>query len=373
VNGELSDTTTFNWPVILRRNGEMKRLIAIGKRYTLCILILLIMLSSTACAKNDAVKNFNTLGSDISKLQTDLSNKIADSETLLNSTNGKDLADPSLLDQLRNEIGSAKNMTVAIPAIASDTAAIKQQIQDLTNKKSELQNQLDSLTSAVSAVQQSRQTLNDQIAAAKEAKIQEAITPKDAHSIIATDGNGNKEKITIHIGKWLKGSDTQLLDKAWKIVGGTGSMPLTGTTYGGTTFTPDDAALVFGTVSIENLTPNFDAKNFAYGNTDVDLNPYLHLSDPYWDGNSICPVYAVQCSNKIITGYQEIGHYDSLITADMTSNRWGPAPFVIGVDAVFAPNYPNGLPLNDCVFTLTSHLGGVEVEGDTKFKIGESW
>jgi hypothetical protein len=310
------------------------------------------VVSLSSCAKNDAVKNFNVLAGDIKQLQDNISNKTTEAETLLDGTNAKDLADPKLLDQLRSEINSAKNLSVNVPDIASDTDAIKQQNQVLTRKKSELQKQSESLDIAVSEIKESKQKLIDQIAAEKEAKIIDAITPKDTHSIIATDDNGNKEKITITIGKWIKGSDTALLDKAWKIVGGTGSMPLTGA------FHTENGAYAFGTVSIENMTPNFSAKSFDGGKS------WVYLGNGYEQ--------AVQARQYLSGVSCDTEDNNPLVEADMTSNKWGPAPFVTGLLNVFTPKYPEGNPdLTDNTFYLSSNV--TWADDKVEVKIGKTW
>jgi septal ring factor EnvC (AmiA/AmiB activator) len=125
----------------------------------------------SGCAKDEAVKNFNALASDIKQLQNDISTKISDSQTLLSVTNTKDLDDPTLVDQLKSQIDSANSVSVAVPPIASDTAAINQQIQGLTTIKNNLQKQSDSLDSTVFAINASKQKL-----------LEAAITPKDTHN-----------------------------------------------------------------------------------------------------------------------------------------------------------------------------------------------
>lgn len=363
----------------------MKRLSTIGKMCVLCILCLVMVLGLTSCAKDEATKDFNILTGDISQLQDNFSKKIVESETLLSETKAENLADPNLLGQLQSEIDTAKNFSASVPNIASDIDAIKQQIQDMTTTKTELQKQFDSLDSAVSAIKESKKKLIAQIDGEKKAKLQEAITPKDTYSITATDANGNKEKITIKIGKWIKGSETELLDKAWGIVGRSGSMPLTGS-YGGDrtrpggTFHPKDAAYVFGTVSIENMTPDFSAKNFYNGQSLVYLTPKVHFESKNMYIGDLVPLESLGFGN-VVQGRQYSSESscdlvsdgsNPLVLADMTSNTWGPCAFVIGVEDVFTPNYPEGNPkLNDVYFILSSvALSG---EGDTKFNIEKSW
>ena len=339
-----------------------------------------------------AVNGFNDLVSEINLLQTNISTKAENNKTLLYITKKTDLADPSLLDQSQREIDSAKKVTVDIPHIATDTTTIDQQIKGLTAKVSDLQKQSDALDSALAAIYASKQKLADQIAAAKEAKLTEAITPKDTHVITATDMNGNKETITIKIGKWIKGSETATLDKAWKIVGGTDSMPLTNSysdpsnyVGGNGPFHPESAAYVFGTVTIQNSTPSFSAKNFDNGDSYVSLFPtYLSPSEKL---EKKCP----SCSVTNGQGLKTVGlgqgvvcrQYSSgascdigvLARADMKQNTWGPLPFIIGIDTVFSPNFPDGnLKLNDVHFILScNYIDTTMTVDDLSFQIGKSW
>ena len=359
----------------------MKKISIIGKKWTFSLMCLLMVLILTSCAKSDAFKEFNSLTSEIKQQQNDLTNKIAESETLLYETKGKDITDPNLLERLRNEIDSAKKFSVTIPVVGSDATAIKQQIQDLITKQSELQKQSNSLNDAISAINVSKQKLIDQIAAEKEAKLQEAITPKDSHLIIVTDEKGNKEKITITIGKWIKGSENLLLDKAWKTVGGNGPMPLIGkysrkaAMLTDATFTPNDAAYVFGTVSIENATPNFNAKNFGNGNSWVYVSLKIPFDGMFTDWRPVDfevgdVVQGIQFSSGTDC---EIMYQNQFVRADMVSNQWGPIPFVIGADTVFSPKYPNGNPAMDNINFFLSGNFGMKLEGDSRFKIGKSW
>jgi hypothetical protein len=193
---------------------------------------------------------------------------------------------------------------------------------------------------------------------------------RKTHTITVTDGNGNKEKITIRIGKWVKGSETELLDKAWKIVGGTGAMPLVSGKYSDAVltlpFNSTTAVYVFGTVSLENMTPDFSAGN---GHSQVDLQPQIPVDSIFKSQYYINVVKGRQYS----TGAKCDGGTLPLIVADMKSNNWGPCAFVIGVDNIFTPNFPEGIPqLNDVYFFVSSPYFPL-IEGDAKFQIGKSW
>lgn len=338
-----------------------------GKKVYAIILCIAMCFVITSCAKDEAVKEFLTLSSDIKQLQNYISQKIAKEKILLSETNAKDLFDPNLLDQMQSQFDSVKQFSADIPQIASDTAAIKQQIQVLTTLKGKLQKQSDSLDNITSAIKASKQKLIDKIAADKETDIKQKIVSQDTHIITATDGNGNKVKVTMKIGKWIKSAEKDLIEAAWKNVGGTGSMPLVAKIYSDDTgynnlyFNAANAAFVFGTVEIENITPDFPASNFnSPGGVDVCL----------WGSEISGKITAAGCQYSGTTKCKIKPFY--FIEASMSSNKWGPVPYVIGIDNVFTPKFPEGDPL------LDKHLFQIEVNraitsGDTKFKTSKSW
>ncbi|WP_373481758.1 hypothetical protein [Acetobacterium sp.] len=344
-----------------------KRLVGNLKMSILIMMCLIMILSLSACAKVEAKKDFDALSTEISQLQDSISNRIAEGQTLLTDTKTEELADPSLLEALKKEIDSSKADTVNVPTVGTATDEIKQQIEELAGKKEELESRLHSLNSSITAIGDSKQKLVEQIAAEKEAKLNEAISPNSTYSIIATDDNGNKEKITVRIGQWLKGSETEMLDKAWQNVGGESTMPLTGAYEGdefknGGTFHPKEAAYVFGSVTIENLTPDFSPENFCRGSSGVSLIPEIGTGSvvqgrEYTSGTS-CDI---------------VGGFNYVVNAKMTSNNWGPVPFVIGVENVFSPNYPDGNPqINEVEFSLNGSIS-THTQGDEKFIVKKSW
>lgn len=340
------------------------------KLYIFCILMLLTLSIFTGCEskeaklKKEAVSNFDTLSGEVQQLQSHLSSKIQTGENLVATTKGEELADASLLESLQSEIDSANKLLGDVPEIASETDLINQQVQELTLKKDELQKQCDSLDSAVNAIGDS-----------KEAKLQEAISPKNSYSITATDSNGNKQRVTIRIGSWIKGSETELLDRAWRNVGGDGSMPITDGTYTdgilSTKFSTNDSAFVFGTVSVENLTPDFDAKNFGGGNVWIRLEPKTKIDGFFTDWSTTYAVQARQSGSGISSDV--IGGSNPLVRPSMQSNRWGPMPFVIGIPTVFTPNFPDGDPALDGIHFFLSNAAAAKTEGDKQFQVEKSW
>ena len=326
--------------------------------------------AASAGPVRDVTSEFNTVRGDIAKLEQSFAEELAAAQAVLESTRGEELRNPKVLEELRSQVKAAEGATVSIPAIASEAGAVAGQVADLRAQHARLQVQYEDLQAAV-----------DTVATEKTAKMQQVVSAMKSYSIKAIDGNGNRQKITVRIGSWIKGSDTELVEMGWQGVGGEGEMPLTGTysrqSAGLTdaTFTQKDAAYVFGTMSIENLTPDFDAENFNGGAAWVSLKllvpfdgAFTSWRDLSWECGEV--VQAVQYNDGVDTS---VMYGNQLAKANMTSDEWGPVPFVIGVDTVFSPKHRKGDPvLVDTRFVLSS-APFIKVTGDTEFRIKKTW
>ncbi|MFT9116328.1 MAG: zinc ribbon domain-containing protein [Sporolactobacillus sp.] len=352
-----------NLQTIDKSSKKRRRYIIIGSVVAVAVCLAVgIPLANTYQAKQNAISGFKSAAADIQQNQNSIQTELKSDQGLLSQTKSSDLADSSLLNQLKDKVSSAENLKVSIPKMASDTDAINKQVADLQNQDSKL-------TSTLNQLQQIPNSISDSKQKHQLALQQQKLATAGTSSITVTDSDGNKEKITVAIGKWLKGSDSDLLNAAWKAVGGTGSMPLTGS-YGGDsvwvggTFHPQEAVYVFGTVKIENMTPSFSAANFASGQSWVYLNPQNY-----------------EGSGDVVQGRQyssgascdRVSGSNPLIKAQMNGNVWGPTPFVIGIENVFTPKYPNGDPTLDNIYFSLSGTPLTNTEGDTKLQITKSW
>ncbi|MDQ4213447.1 hypothetical protein [Microbacterium capsulatum] len=314
--------------------------------------------------KDAAVAAFHDDAAQLDTAAFTLASSAKNAHDLLAAIGDDSVADPSARASLQKLVDEAAKVDVTKPGIAGDTAAIKGQTADLQKRVETIQKLSSGLDDGVSAVKASAQALVDR-----------KIAPSSTYTIEATDGNGNKERITIKIGSWVKGSDAATLDKAWNLVGGKDKMPLS---VGSDGFTPADGAFVFGTVQIENLTTAFPAANFSGGSAWVYLTPLIKFDGMFtnWHDPSFEGMGATMQARQYSSGSASdaVGGAHPLIKADMSKgNTWGPVPFVIGLDTVFTPNNPNGNPkLDDIQFSLGSTIVA-KVTGDTTFRIGKSW
>lgn len=291
---------------------------------------------------SDARADFTSALSDLVSAQESVQQETAQANELLANTSPASVADPSTLDALKGAIDRLLQLDTTVPVRRETTVDLRAQIDELDQRIAnldELSRELRDRSDAVSS-------------SAHDLKVQ-AVTSRETHSITVTDGNGNSQRITVSIGSWVKGSDPALLDEAWAIVGGQGAMPITD----GSGFTASDGAFVFGTVSIENLTPDFPAANFSNGNSWVYLSPLIRFDGFFtnWHGPEFEGLGTTMQARHYSSGAESdaVSGSNPLIRAAMDGNRWGAAPFVIGLDTVFTPKYPEGNPkLDEIVFSL---------------------
>jgi hypothetical protein len=336
----------------------------------------------TGCAKQKATEAFISARDELATLENSLQAKLEQGKNMIEEITAEDVLDAQTIEWLKTVCDNTSSEGKAdIPEMAVDLAAIEKQTGNLNNEIKRLQAAYDELDQAINAVRDSQQVLVDKISAEKEAKLNEAVSAKSTHSVVLTDSDGNKQKVTLAIGSWIKSTETELLKRAWNNVGGNGDMPLAAGSYsagpysGSAQFIGDNAAFAFGTVTVENLTLDFPASNFGNGNSQVNLSLQIpfnglfsNFRDPEYEGFGIS-VQARQYSDG--SGGTKIEkntmYGNPLVRPKMESNKWGPTPFAVGVDKVFTPNHPEGNPKFDEIWFFLSG------EGDDKFQIGRTW
>ncbi|MET4160030.1 hypothetical protein [Agromyces sp. PvR057] len=287
-----------------------------------------------------------------------------EAEGLLASTPPDQVADPDTIAGLRALVDQAALADATVPDRGASAELLRSQITELDGRRSDMDLSATGLVAAMDLV---RSSVHD--------RVLQQVTANATYSIEAVDGNGNAERITLAIGSWVRGDDSALLDEAWASVGGLGTMPLLAGTDG---FTAADGAFAFGTVSIENTTPDFPAENFANGNAWVYLTPLIEFDGFFtdWHDPSFEGLGATMQARQYTSGASTdaVSGLNPLIRADMsTSDRWGPVPIVIGLDTVFSPNFPEGNPKLDAIHFTLRPAALLDATGDTSFQIGRSW
>ncbi|MDR1184312.1 MAG: Ig-like domain-containing protein [Coriobacteriales bacterium] len=225
--------------------------------------------------------------------------------------------------------------------------------------------------SVVDPEEQARQAEAEAAERERQATLDAAVSPSNSLSATLTDNNGYKIQADIKLSNWIKGSESGQLQSAWKKVGGSGSIPITsGSEFeegesGGLHALNDanSAAYVFGTIAFSNLTTDYPAKNFGGGYVSFNLH-IENTSQPQLNMFS-----AVQYGSSIKTNWTYGGMSLKIVifTPDMQNNNWGPAPFVIVLENVFTPEYPNGNPTLDAASFRGPNLRGESIS------IGKTW
>lgn len=194
----------------------------------------------------------------------------------------------------------------------------------------------------------------------------------NTYTAVYSDPNGYQIEVTLNIGPWVQGSESQNLEWAWKTVGGTGAMPLTTGDYPrgagmSTKFTSSQAAYTFGNLSIKNAAPEFPMSNYGNGYCALDL---LTSGYSVTSGYSIRMVHSTQYGSKVTSAYLDNPSIH-FVSPDLSSDSWGTVPFVIGADNVFTPNTPDGDPeLADFSYRLI--VNGAS-SNDIVFQIEKGW
>lgn len=188
-----------------------------------------------------------------------------------------------------------------------------------------------------------------------------------------TDDEGFSFEVTCRISPWILQSNTAVLDATWNSVAKDKELPSIDTwgfqkngdsyrysEYYTTSFDSkiDDIYYAVGTIEIANVTQGFSFTSDRAGYPKVQI-----IKDALVDyGKKL--ITRTYFGNEIKTSAVGI-----VINANMTSDKWGPVPFVIAYAEHFTPNSPNGenyekveeLPFYLC-HAETSNLDSVQIK-----------
>ncbi len=190
-----------------------------------------------------------------------------------------------------------------------------------------------------------------------------------------TDYDGFVTKYTFRIGKWIKGSDTEFIKNAWRGVGGGDELPPLSNYInkdGSRTSVEFDYArgiCAFGTVKIEDITPNWDRTDdwsTKFHMRMVMLNEdggydyfdgYSQLVNADWMNLIRGRQYGNSVGAEVASPSNSVLH--PLISAKIENGGklWGPVPVVFAADNAFSPKYPNGRPDLNRIALVTDGTG----------------
>lgn len=168
------------------------------------------------------------------------------------------------------------------------------------------------------------------------------------------DTDGYTYKITVKISPWILYSETDIINEAWSVVGKDHSLPTfdswgfkkyenqywkpysSGTPMfnaGSWGYAMSDMYYCVGNVSIKNTTAGWDISSSSTrtGKAQMVFQPYGSRSDA---AKTIAKVFYKSSTDSWWNGID--------VSAKMTSNNWGPVPFVFIAPENFSPNSPNG-------------------------------
>ena len=311
------------------------------KSISVILLIFIVGAIFTGCGngnnpKKQVIADFNTIVGEVQALQQSLNDKIAEGEKLLSETKESDVADASVLTKLSSALEAGKaDQPAEIPAIAETNDMVNEQIEAINITKNDLQAKCDLISTCITNIGKSKSDL----VAKREEERKAGLSPKNIYVSTITDSDGYVIQVTLKLTDWIKGSEYDLLNSAWKDVGGGSDFPKITRCDGIGPVNMDATVFAVGTVSVKNATPGFDITETS--------GPKVIIFDIY--GNTSSAITGLlRGRNYSNTGIEYNSHFGTgWIRPNMTRNNWGPVPVFIGAHSIFTPNFPNGNPSLD--------------------------
>lgn len=331
------------------------------KKIVFPILLAGLVLLCTACGSKSAapatlspeeelLNSYNSVCSDLSYEQDYLAELISEADEKLKNTSEKDVADTAVLESLSKILLEAmdyKNYSIKTFELGDDKIQSEMtEVEEAYDALSKIVNNLEGATSAV------EESIQEKIRIEEEKKAS-LIWPGKAYTWEVKDGNGYVVEVTVKMGSWIKASDTDSLNKAWKKAGGEGDAPDASEFNSGEWanydfFRNDSSVMTFATLELSNKTTGYDfTEEYPY---EIWISNFTNLSFPKdsklgtWQGK----IYFGSGPSDMQRGN------GSISSAVMKKNHWGPVTIAFAVANVFGPNYDtNGNPdLDDVAFGL---------------------
>lgn len=171
--------------------------------------------------------------------------------------------------------------------------------------------------------------------------------PLNTYTYTLTNNDGYEIEYTLRIGSWIKASDADTLTSAWESVGGKGSAPNVDSFNLGDKFNPfrnDRSVIVYGMLSLRNLTEGFDITPDSPLRTTVKIATENRLFNDFVNLGTWSVILDYSNERKVY-GYD---YEPSLQAVDfwvhMNEKTWE-VPIAMAMANVFNPNNPDGNPL----------------------------
>lgn len=286
-----------------------------------------------------ATDAFQAASTKYDQMLRNLDNSVSGANTLLANTSEAKVMDASVLSDLDLAVSNALTFSFEKPEMGSSADEINQQIsvlQDAYNTISGLTREVDN---AVNRVNQS---------------IEERRKPQfQTVTWQAKNTNGYVYEATLKISPWILQSKTDLITPYWNEISNGKALPTLddwnferysdgaggkiykwgnsgpqGTFYSYMT----DMYYAVGTVSFKNITEGWHFSEDNPGSIEYGIK---FSSESGWD---LAFISMVQYSNE-----NRKSALGLMLSSYMTSDNWGPVPFVVAYAESITPNYPLGM------------------------------
>lgn len=321
------------------------------KRTVLSVLLIGLVLLCTACgSKSEPVSlspeeqllnNYTTICNKLSSEEKRLAELITRAEEKLQNTQENDVADMVVLESLSNMLLEAMDYNNYSPvSIESENVDVSQEIVVAEETYSHLTKMNQSLDNAIADVDDSIYELER----INKEKMAALIWPGKTYTWESKDANGYVVEVKMKFGSWIRASDTENLNLAWKKAGGEGDAPDISTfSVNNYKFRGDNAVMTFATLEYTNKTTGYDfSEQYPY---ECNATWCTRLQLPSsWN-------YAWQGYIYFSNGASAMNNGTSYSTVSMKRNHWGPVTIAFAVSNIFGPNFDEmGDPALDDVY-----------------------
>jgi len=172
-----------------------------------------------------------------------------------------------------------------------------------------------------------------------------------AYSGVYKTDKGYEIKATYNVGKWIKATDTALLEAAWKDIGGIGAFPIVDgrnheSESGQFDFHMSDAYFFFGRIQYSNVTSGFSIDNTSR----FILRPRFTIVRKGDGKAEYVLVKSAVVNSRTLVHRLSSSLFGGTEAPWMTSNSYT-IPFLIGVYAKPTPDWP--LKTDEIIETLS--------------------
>lgn len=148
--------------------------------------------------------------------------------------------------------------------------------------------------------------------------------------------DGYEIEYTVSVTNWLKADDPEYLQKAWTAAGSKDTVPAikSFSDYSNDGFTPESAAVAFGNISFKNITAGVNI------DSDDPVSFSLGVSASDFQNRYRTKIYIGYTTSPTMVSFSKYAAF----SPKMSSDKWGPVPFMIVYSSGFTEDNPDGDP-----------------------------